>query len=66
MMHEWNIASRGMALFANANRDPSKCSAFHPRDFNPMLPQRGLGVIRTLGDLKMLFVALKGAKHGRR
>ena len=36
---EWGIASSLMALLVNLNRDPRKCKAAVPADFNPFAPK---------------------------
>ena len=61
---EWSRWSSLMALIANVNRDPRRCRAFKPGDFNPYERRWTEGITLTaanIGLLKQVFV--KGDKR---
>ena len=61
---EWGRMASLMALIANVNRDPRRCRAFKPGDFNPYERRRTEGITLTaanIGLLKQVFV--KGDKR---
>jgi len=63
----WQIASTGMALFANANRDRKKrASPYEPADFNPFGQRRQAPTEQIkVKDLRGIF-GLGDTKRGAR
>jgi hypothetical protein len=59
----WERMAAGMALFANANRDPKSCRKFEVDDFNPFANRE-----KKYGDFNEIFRAFckDGGKNVRK